>query len=50
MFITKQMELHNIKCVVIEYNDDTKSFNFNLIKDNDNRYQYKYNIKRRKKK
>lgn len=48
MFITKQMEVHNIKQVFIEYNDDSKSFHFNIIKDDHHKYNYNYKIKRRK--
>lgn len=49
MFITKQMEIHNINEVIIKFDKENSSFNFNMIKD-EKKYEYKYEIKRRKKK
>ena len=50
MFITKQMEIHNIKNIVIDYDDITKTFNFKITKDENNIYELKHKVKRRKKK
>lgn len=49
MFITKQMEIHNINEVIIKFDKEIPSFNFYIIKD-EKKYEYKYKIKRRKKK
>lgn len=49
MFITKQMEIHNIHEVIIKFDKETSSFNFNIIKDKKG-YGYEYKIRRRKKK
>lgn len=48
MFITKQMELYNIKQFTINFDNETKTFNFKIIKDDKNDYEHQYKIKRRK--
>ena len=47
MFIMKVIEKYDIKKVSIVYNDNTKSFEINLIKDN-NIHFFKYKVKRRR--
>lgn len=48
MFITKQMELYNIKQFKIEFDNYTKTFNFQIVKDENNKFEYEYKVKRRK--
>ena len=49
MFIIKQMEIHNIKSFNITFDNNIKKFKFELIKDDQNKLQYDYKIKRNKK-
>jgi hypothetical protein len=49
MFIVKNMEVYNINQVIIKYNEDIKSFEFNIEKD-DHSYYFKYKVKRRDRK
>lgn len=50
MFLIKKMEELNIKQVVINFDDITKSFKINIRKDDQNIYEQEYKIKRRNRK